>query len=275
MINSITHSSVKFTNLGDLSIAPVDYSALKFGSAVQAKRLGQMLARSLFAEHTNRFLTESVVVAPSPYNNIPNAATLVMNEMVPAMNDLIIGAGGLPVDTTTIHRKMSYSADYGFMSEDQRRRLIAGDSFYVNTEYVRDKLIVCIDDVRITGAHEYRLTEVFNERGMTNDVIFAYIAELNGPTDPRIESQINLAAITSWVDVTNMMCDPSNHLVVRPVKYLLALKSDEFDLAVTFMQAENPSRLQEVYNAALAEGYYRNPAYAANVAALKAILQSL
>lgn len=68
-----------------------------------------------------------------------------------------------------VHRKVSYINDYGFLSKEDRKALIDGDTFSINRDFWGNKTLIFIDDVNITGTHEEKLIEILDKEGVEND----------------------------------------------------------------------------------------------------------
>lgn len=258
-----------FYDLEDAAFSPEDYSALKFGSDVIARKFGYQLADAFFAAHTDVLLANQCVVIPSPYNHVENAATIMTKHFVNRLNEHLVLANGGHVEYTIIHRKVSYTNDYGFLSKEKRKGLIDNDRFFMNKQFLKGKLLIFIDDVRITGTHEDKLVEILEKERMQNDAFFLYFANYYG-NSPDVEAALNFAAIKSPDDYLRMVREDGHHVIVRPIKYLLGLDKD----TLTGIVAQMPPRfLTEVYHGCLGEGYYRIPGYQVNFSVIRDLAQ--
>ncbi|QIG71118.1 phosphoribosyltransferase-like protein [Rhizobium phage RHph_TM40] len=264
MNNHQVYYAHKFTSMEDLPFDAVDYCALKFGSDEVARRFGYELAEKFFEEHSSRIVTNHCAVIPSPYNFVPNAATILSKHFINRLNELIVEVNGDYVDYVRIHRKVTYTGDFGKLNEDARRKLIGQDSFYVNKQILKNKLLIYLDDVIITGAHEDRLKEVMVKNKMKNDCFFVYYGKYFG-TEPTIENKINFGGIETVEDYVNFITD-RDHLIVRPIKYLLSLPNEQFKF---YLNKTSRTRLEELFHSCLGEGYNRIPQYQENFVALR------
>lgn len=254
-----------FTSREDVGFSPVEYSHLKFGSDVIAKKFGHELAVKFFNSHSDVILANRCVVIPSPYNHVENAATLMTKHFVNKLNELLVMSSGNCVEMTLIHRKVSYINDYGFLSKEKRRGLIDNDEFYLNKEFIAGKLLICIDDVRITGTHEEKLIEVLQDNHLENRAFFLYFGSYSG-SQPDIEAFLNFSGVSSLDDYVALTKQPNHQLIVRPIKYLLSQKDPAaFARALHGFSAELVERL---YHACLGEGYHRIPSYQSNIQVL-------
>jgi hypothetical protein len=264
-MNQTTQFAVHyFDNLEDMSFCPKDYSFLKFGSDKVAKKFGYELAEAFFQEHKSRLVAEQFVVIPSPYNYVKNAATIMSEHFVDRLNHLVVSAGGLHVEWSTINRKMSYIKDYGFLSADERKKLIDGDTFHVNKGYLEGKNLIFIDDVNITGTHERKLEEILDESQVFNDRFFLYYGKFvdSGKAGADIESKINFAGIQDLEDFVKLTKEPNHQIIVRPIKFLLSRTPNKFEQFVDLVDEEF---LCKLYYGAIAEGYYNIPDYRLNL----------
>jgi hypothetical protein len=262
MNNNIRFAANKFSSMADMPFDPKTYSELKFGCDTAAGVFGTELAVKFFEAHAEILLTNDCVVIPSPYNFVPNAATIMSQHFVNHLNKLLVEANGQHVEWSIIHRKVSYVNDYGFLDASKRKKLIDGDSFYLNQGFLKGKTLLFIDDVRITGTHENKLVEVMKKNRLKNNCVFLYYAEfMFDGTGADIEAQINFAGLSSVEDFVDIARRPGHHMIVRPLKYLLS--QSESDLTYV-MQTLGRARTRDIYHACLGEGYYRIPAYQAN-----------
>jgi hypothetical protein len=268
-LNHTSYYLHKFSSWDDISFRPQEYALLKFGDDQIAKKFGTELAMGFFKAHSEKLLSDKFVVIPSPYNHIKNAATLITEHFINALNLLLVNANGEHVDSSIIHRKVSYTNDYGFLDKDTRQKLLSNDKFYMNKKFLKGKSLIFIDDVCITGTHEDKLLEILAENRMYNDTFFVYFAKYFG-TKADIESKLNFAGINTVSDVVDIINSPNHHMIIRPIKYLLSLNSHEFNnIIVTLLKQD---KLEALYYASLAEGYYKIPKYQSNFQKLSARL---
>lgn len=260
MPNHIRYAVHPFSDLENAGFCPQMYSKLKFGSDSAARTMGHELAKGFFAVHGDKILANRLVVIPSPYNFVPNAATVMTGHFVNKLNELTVNAAGRHCEYSIIHRKVSYTSDYGFLSKKQRRGLIDNDSFFLNRDFMEGKMLVFIDDVRITGTHEDKLVEVLERDDIKNDAAFLYYAEYYG-NQPDIEGALNFSYLKGMDDYLTLANEPDHHVIVRPLKYLLSQSPDQLrDVLERFPF----NTLEKVYHGCLAEGYYKIPGYQQN-----------
>lgn len=256
----------QFSDLETASFDPAMYSRLKFGSDRAARVMGHRLAAEFFLAHGDKLLSNEIVVFASPYNYLPNAATVMTHHFIARLNELLVFAQGKHVDFSLVHRKVSYTADYGFLSMEKRRGLIANDSFSLNRDFIKDKLLLFIDDVRITGTHENKMIEVLVRDRIENEAMFLYFANYTG-NQPDIEGRLNFAAIAGIEDFVALTQEPNHHVIIRPVKYVLSREVDELKDMLSRLSDDT---VLAMYYGSLGEGYYKIPSYQAAFAMLTA-----
>lgn len=259
-----------FTSIDDAPFEPSEYSRLKFGCDKAAKSFGHQLANSFFNAHADKLIANSCIVIPSPYNHVENAATVMTKHFLNKINELMVEACGNHIEFMTVQRKVSYTNDYGFLSKEKRKGLIDNDTFYFNREYVKGKLLIFIDDVKITGTHEEKLIEVLEDRKLKNDAMFLYFAEYFGD-QPDIEAKINFAAVKSIDDYIELTKEDNHHIIVRPIKYLLGQSVEKFNYLLASLDM---NVLEKIYHGALSEGYYRIPQYQENLGTLTTLVKA-
>lgn len=255
-----------FHTLADAPFCPKQYSRLKFGQDSAAMKLGYELAAAFFYKHAPKLIANRIVVIPSPYNHVPNAATVMTNHFVDRLNELLVDACGRHVETSIINRKVSYTNDYGFLSQEKRKQLIDNDQFYLNREFLVGKTLVFVDDVKITGTHEVKLKEILQRDGVPNDAFFLYFAKYDG-LHADIEGELNFADMKSLNDYVMLAQEPNHHVIIRPIKWLLSQCPRELQEALMVL---SPQFIRKVYYGCLAEGYYKIPSYQQNFGVIAA-----
>lgn len=258
--NHFRHSLYRFEDIDTAPFETRQYSRMKFGSEAAACAMGRKLAEDTFMVHGSKLIANQCVVIPSPYNYVHNAATVMTKYFIDRINELLVNANGNHVEYSLIHRKVSYTNDYGFLSKEKRKELIDNDSFYFNRDFIEGKLLIFIDDVYITGTHEQKLIEIMERGGIENDSLFLYYARYYGGS-PDIEAKINFAHIQTFSDYVNMLNIEECQIIVRPIKYVLAQEALVLRKVLPTMTYKH---LSELYHGCLAEGYYKIPKYQEN-----------
>lgn len=243
---------------------PEDYSRFKFGDDSVARRFGSELAagfiRSVLQQRAE--LPQIVVIA-SPYSFIPTATFALKNHFVNVLNVWLAGAGHPVVQEAKVHRTVTYKEDYGELDAEARKRLIGNDSFHIDKAFVEGKMLLFLDDIRITGSHEWMIRRMIDAFGLENEVHLLYYAELvNAAIHPRIENDLNYAAVRSVFDLKPII---RGRFVfnTRFVKYVLNTDPSVFR---AFIGEQDEEFIETLYHLALGNGYHTIDAYAGNLA---------
>lgn len=254
------YSAHTFSDLETAPFCTDTYSLLKYGHDNSAKLLGVELANKFFNENSAILLSNRIVVIPSPYNIIENAATIMTKHFINRLNYLLVTSNGEHVDLSFIHRKVSYTNDYGNLDKETREKLLNNDEFYINEEFVKDKLIIFVDDIFITGTHENKLRQILFDNELHNDCFFLYYAVYTG-NEPEIEGILNTKSIRDVYSLSKIMSIPDYNLIIRPIKHILRLSEKDF----VYLMDNIPGHLiEKLLHACLAEGYYKIPQFQKN-----------
>lgn len=281
-------SAYKITDFETLPFSAKQYSIFKFGSKSVAHQFGKQLFNRfkdhLFATYgaVLRDKVPQIVVCSAPYNHIPTATGAMKDYFVKYLNEYLATMGAPVVQETKVHRNTTYREDYGSMSKEQRLALIGGDTFHMDLKFMCNKLVLFLDDVRITGSHEEVMirTANINLSSDTEDrfeqldqwckPMFLYFAELDNPDCcPTIENDLNFASIKNVFDIFERIKDDDFLFNTRVVKYIL--NSPELD-AITFLQWQTKGFLDTLYHLAIGNSYHLVPEYQANLEHVKNLL---
>lgn len=262
-----------FETFEDVPFSPTDYSNLKFGCDLVAQRFGEQLADTLFHQFKGELLSRPCVVIPSPYNHVMNAASNMSRFMVDRLNLLIVTSGGMPLTESTVHRRMTYVNDYGFLDAATREKLLSNDEYFVNQQFLTGKMLICVDDIRITGTHERKMAKCLTASGLnTSDVVYAYYGMLTGNRcQPDVEARLNLHSVNTPEAFAELTAASTTSVLVRPIKRALALHPNDFHMFVSKLPRQ---KVHTLFYGAIAEGYYKLPAYQPNFTTLRQTVAS-
>lgn len=275
-----THKSFSanhFTDESDLPFNPADYSRFKYGSKSVARVFGKELAdkfiRSAHFHKIEQSLVngKQLVVVTSPYMFIPTATFAMKDYFIAEFNDTIIEYGINPVQETKIHRTLSYNADYGAMTQADRRKAISGDEFHIDRDFVKDKFVLFMDDIIITGAHEERVQSMIDRLKLDCDYMFLYFAKLDNPeTQPQIENFLNFYAIKNLLDINRIIKDDDFIFNTRVVKYILNAKHEE---CKPFLDYQSTIFKNTLYHYAIGNAYHKMPEFEKNLKYLRKLIK--
>jgi hypothetical protein len=256
-----TYSLHKITHDDGFDFSPNEFSRLKFGDDNVAYRFGVAVAEGFIRDRLHAFPVLEIVVGVS-YQFIPTAALALRKHFIFHLNQWLARNGWPPAREIKIHRITTYQVDYGTLSVESRRELIGKDHFHIDRNLMGCKTILVLDDIRVTGAHEQRLLQMFDEFGLRSQVTFIYFAELaNRDVDPSIENRLNFYAVHSIFDLEEIVKSGKFAINARVVKYILSSSHEAFSV---FLQRQEDGFSNLLFDMAKGNGYHNVKKYSAN-----------
>jgi hypothetical protein len=263
-----TYSLHKINSADHFGFSPTKYSKFKYGDDSIAKEFGNALAEGFIENYLSKTpILEQIVVISSPYAFIPTATFGMKNYFVFRLNRWL-AENSLPVvQETKVTRSITYKEDYGELDEAQRLSLIGNDTFQIDRAFLKDKVLIFLDDIRITGSHERMITKMLKEYGLENETHLLYFAELiNRNIHPNIENFLNYYHVKSIFDLNDIIKNERFSINTRIVKYLLNSEPNSFKI---FIQNHSDSFLELLYNMAIGNSYHTIEAYQENLNLLR------
>jgi hypothetical protein len=266
MINSYALHKIADENI--VSFSPHNYSRFKFGDDAVAKEFGINLALGFINNHVAKYpFKQQIVVIPSPYSYIPTATFAMKNHFVGMLDKWLLEHNKPTTQEAKVSRSITYKEDYGALSAEERIKLIGNDTFHIDKALLEGKMLVFLDDIKITGSHERMILKMIKEYNIENEIHLLYFAELvNKQIDPSIENYLNYYSVKSIFDIGNIVKSGNFKFNTRVVKYILHTDLESF---VIFMQNQTDEFWVELYNLAMGNGYDTIDAYAANLNHIK------
>ncbi len=255
----------------NIPFSPIKYSKFKFGDKTTAKKFGYDLAEGFIlnylSQHIKYLSQKQIVVVSSPYCFIPTATFAMKDYFIQYLNNWLIQYDLPVVQETKIHRNITYTEDYGGLSSEEREKLIGKDGFYIDKEFIKNKLVLYMDDIKITGSHEKVIRKMIKDQALEHDYIFIYYAQLmNKEIHPSIENDLNYAYVKSLLDLDKIIKNDNFLLNTRVVKYILNASFSQFS---TFIQFQSQKFCQTVYHLAIGNSYHKIDSYKNNFEYLK------
>jgi hypothetical protein len=254
----------KINNRESFGFNPSDYSRFKFGDDIVAQKFGIDLANQFINKYL-RFnpIANQLVVISSPFSFIPTATYALKNYFVFELNRWLADNNFNVVQETKVHRTITYKEDYGELNAEQRMKLIGNDSFHIDKEFLKEKTLLFLDDIKITGSHERMINKMLLEYDLKNETHLLYFAELiNNNIHPNIENQLNYFAVKSIFDLDDIVNSTAFRINTRIVKYIL---NYDFSAFRVFIDSQTESFISLLYNMALGNNYHTIEEYKSNL----------
>jgi hypothetical protein len=271
---TIIHFSLhQIPSLNEFCFVPEEYSKFKHGSENMAQQYGYALADGFIDNCFSVYYNgEPIVVLSSAYSHIPTASFYMKNYFVDKLNVYLFDHEYPVVEEAKIYRTVSYREDYGEMSAEQRYNLIKGDTFYVDKEFLKGKLLVFIDDIKITGTHEHIIVNMLNRHNLLNKCYMLYFAELTGKSiPPNIENTLNYAYVKGLDEIDAIIKNERFQFNTRVVKLILNTKDCVFD---NFIEKQDIQFIRNLYCHAIGNEYFKFASYFRNLTQLRKIIQN-
>lgn len=266
-----TFSLHKINSESDFGFSPTDYSRFKFGDSYVAEQFGKHLAHELISQLLQyKYIDTQIVVISSPYAFIPTATFSMKNEFVFTLNRWLVENEMQVVQEAKVQRSITYKEDYGELNAQERFDLIKNDTFYIDKDFLKDKILFFLDDIRITGTHELMINNMLKKYGLNNEVYLIYFAELiNKNIHPNIENYLNYYVVKSLFDLNNIIKTDTFAINTRIVKYILNSDPTVF---ILFIQDQTKRFINLLYDMAIGNGYHMIEAYKQNLNYIKTLL---
>lgn len=247
-----------------LSFSADEYSRFKFGHGALADTFGRELARAFMESNRLRLLQkEKIVLLPSPYDSIPTASNAMARAFRTELNAFLAKNGKKSLLESKIHRYKTYSVDYGNLSFEERLRLISGDTYHLDREFLRDGLVLLIDDIRITGSHELMIRNLIKEKDVQGEFIFLYFAELvNRDIPADFENFLNYHWVKDIEGVISLVQEDFFTFNTRVIKYILCTDARSLDRV---LETFGTDKLLQLCDHAFGNNYHLMDEYKSNL----------
>lgn len=245
-----------------------EYSRFKYGSERAARKIGTKLAARYYRRvRTDNDLfdeirSKQIVVIPPPYDYVPTAGYAMKEYFIRQFNKYLIKDKIAPVQETKIHRTRSYNHEYGTMSSEERKKAISSDGFHIDKEFVNEKFCLFLDDIRITGAHEHRVSEMIEKSNPDISFQFLFFVALkNNSISPQIEYVLNHDCVKNLSDIDAIIRHDGFLFNTRVVKFILGASEIEF---CNFIARQTKAFRQTLLHYTNGNRYYELPEFKIN-----------
>ena len=265
------NSSYSLHKIIDESQYPFDaneYSWFKFGDKYYAEKFATELFNGFIEKYSELLLSKNeIVILPSPYLSIPTASNFLCFYFKKCLNSFLFKNNRKASIESKIYRNQTYVTDYGNLSFDERVRLIANDTYYIDRNFINDKLCIFVDDIKITGSHEHTVNKILNQYNVKGDFVFVYFAELvNKDIHPKIENHYNYFAVKNVTDIVNIVNRTNFQFNTRIIKYILNLDEEQFTFLINNISIE---KRNELFHLAISNNYHQIIEYQNNIETIK------
>lgn len=261
---NLSYSLHKITDQHNCPFSESEYSKFKFGDSAVAEKFAEELFDGFISEHAELILShDDVVILPSPYHSIPTASNYLSFYFKTKMNTFLYENNKKALLESKIHRNQTYTTDYGNLDYNERVRLIANDTYYIDRNFINGKLCLFMDDIKITGSHEHIVKKILNQYSVEGNFIFVYYAELlNKEVHPNIENYYNYFFVKDVVSLSKIINAESFVFNTRTVKYILKLERADL---LSLMALIDSSRFEQLFHLSVSNNYHTIADYKENL----------
>lgn len=262
-MNSI-YSLHKIDDESQYPFDPNEYSWFKFGDKKYAEKFASDLFEGFIENNESLLMSnKEIVILPSPYLSIPTASNFLCYYFKICLNSYLYKKKIKASIESKIYRNQTYVTDYGNLDFEERVNLIANDTYYIDKEYIKDKLCIFVDDIKITGSHEHTVNKLLNQYNVQGDFVFIYFAELiNKTIHPKIENHYNYYAIKSVDNIIEIIKRPTFQYNTRIIKFILKLDELQFYHLINSIPKE---KRNELFHLAISNNYHQIADYQNNI----------
>lgn len=245
-----------------------EYSWFKFGDKQFAEQFATELFNGFIAEFGDLLLSkDEIVILPSPYLSIPTASNFLCYYFKKSLNSFLFKNNKKASIESKIYRNQTYVTDYGNLSFDDRVKLIANDTYYIDRNFINDKLCIFVDDIKITGSHEHTVNKILDQYNVNGDFVFVYFAELvNKSIHPKIENHYNYYAVKGVNEIVEVINRANFQYNTRIIKFILNLDEAQFRFLTNNISIE---KRNDLFHLAISNNYHQILEYQNNINSIK------
>jgi hypothetical protein len=245
-----------------------EYSWFKFGDKQFAEKFAVELFNGFIENYSELLLSKKeIIILPSPYLSIPTASNFLCFYFKKCLNSILFKNHRKASIESKIYRNQTYVTDYGNLSFDERVKLIANDTYYIDKDFINNKLCIFVDDIKITGSHEHTVNKILEQYSVNGDFVFVYFAELtNKAIHPKIENHFNYFAVKSVENIVDVVNRTNFQYNTRVIKYILNLDEEQFSFLTSNISIEKQN---ELFHLAISNNYHQIVEYQNNIEVIK------
>jgi len=265
------NSSYSLHKIDDESLYPFDpneYSWFKFGDKQYAEKFASDLFEGFIEEFGDILLSnKEIIILPSPYLSIPTASNFLCYYFKKRLNSFLYKNNIKASVESKIYRNQTYVTDYGNLDFEERVKLISNDTYYIDKDFINNKLCIFVDDIKITGSHEHTVNKILNQYDVQGDFVFVYFAELTNKTiHPKIENHYNYFAVKNVEDIIDLINRSYFQYNTRIIKFILKLEEEQFSYLINSIPID---KRNELFHLAVSNNYHQIAEYQNNIEVIK------
>jgi hypothetical protein len=259
-----TYSLHKIVEENNYPFDPYNYSWFKFGDKHHAEIFATNLYEGFIKEFGDIIVKQDeIIILPSPYLAIPTASNFLCEFFTKKLNVFLFKNGKKACLESKIYRNQTYVTDYGNLDFEERIKLISNDTYYIDRNFIAGKFCVFVDDIKITGSHEYTVNKILNYYNIQGDFVFVYFAELlNENIHPNIENHFNYYAVKGITQIVELVNRYRFQFNTRIIKYILNLDKKDLKFLLENMDS---SRSKQLFDLAVSNNYHQITEYKTNI----------
>lgn len=248
------------------------YSQFKYGLGNAAEMYAKEMADFISCTYPYWFSENILGITSSAYKAVPTASDSIANALLSALEEKNAEKQhNCSIRKFKIHRNRLFESDYGNLNHVERQKLMQQTDLEIeNPNFWANRKIIVVDDIWITGSHENRIRQLFASTKVS-EVLFIYVAEVQGSISPTIEHSLNHAWVERLERLKPFFENPNCQLNARICKFLLSY-ADLSELK-QFFEALQDWQLEKVCQAIQGDGYDQMPVYDANLKVLLSVLR--
>lgn len=252
-----------------------EYSLFKHGVTTQIKTFSaQMVPVCL-----NRILDDDrirkVIVYSSPYDYLPTPSLLLAREYISQLTSATQKHKSISIHEGKINRNHTYTENYAKLSRSNRLKLISNDTYNLDIVPQNEDFLIFIDDISVTGTHQFVIESLLKEQRIVNDKIFLYYIAVDTALNPEIENELNESAITDINSIVEIINQQDFVLVTRIVKRILAMNEDDLNLILRSKKKNAKSFWREFIYKSMRNKYQHIPEYQRNIRKITSVLADM
>lgn len=265
-----TFSLYKIFNEDERPFKEDEYSWFKFGDKYYAEKFAKQLFNGFIEQFEEIVLSNpEIIILPSPYLSIPTASNFLCYFFKKELNKFLFNNNRKACTESKIYRNQTYVTDYGNLDFEERVALISNDTYYLDRCFIDNKLCIFVDDIKITGSHEQTVNKILDKNNVNGEFIFIYYAELvNKSIHPKVENFYNYYAVKGVKDVINIINKDTFQFNTRVIKYILSLKTDQFEYLLNKISIE---KVKDLFHLSISNNYHQITDYQNNIKTIKIV----